>query len=282
MKKLKGIFELLRIELPFAAGICVVMGQLLALGEFASFRMTLTGFLAVFSISASILTANDYFDVETDKVNAPHRPIPSNKITPTEALILSVFLLSLGAILSLSISISVFLMAVILLIIGFLYNRKFKKSGLPGNLMVSFSVGMTFIFGAASVGLPYNNIAFFFAVIVALIDLGEEIAADAMDEKGDRLINSRSLAIRFGRKVALRVSGFIFLAVIILSIVPFVLGWFNLIYLFPILVLDFFIAYSTLKLLKTEDDAGRIHIRRIYLGGTFGLVIFLLMRLAGL
>ena len=31
MEKLKGLFRLMRFELPFAAGVCVVMGQLFAL-----------------------------------------------------------------------------------------------------------------------------------------------------------------------------------------------------------------------------------------------------------
>ena len=104
-----------------------------------------------------------------------------------------------------------------LAVIGFLYNRKFKKHGLAGNLLVSFSVGMTFIFGGLSVGLPFNKMVLFFGVIAALIDLGEEIAADSMDVKGDLLIESNSIAIRFGKEAALKVSVRIFFLVILLN-----------------------------------------------------------------
>ncbi|MGA8263642.1 MAG: hypothetical protein WB779_04290, partial [Ignavibacteriaceae bacterium] len=55
MKKLKGLARLLRFELPFSAGVCVVMGQLFALGKFASVFVTASGFFSVFLISASIL-----------------------------------------------------------------------------------------------------------------------------------------------------------------------------------------------------------------------------------
>jgi len=102
MKKIKGFFQLIRFELPFAAGVCVVMGQLLALGEFAPTYITISGFFSVFAISASILVLNDYFDVETDKINAPHRPIPANLVSPLEALQLSIILLIIGFILSYS------------------------------------------------------------------------------------------------------------------------------------------------------------------------------------
>ncbi|MBU1100228.1 MAG: UbiA family prenyltransferase [Bacteroidetes bacterium] len=281
MKKIKGLFRLIRFELPFSAGVCVVMGQLLALGKFAPVIEIAAGFLSIFSISASILVLNDYFDVETDRINAPHRPIPSNVVTPSEALILSIVLLSAGLILSYLISAIAFISALVLLIIGFLYNRKFKKSGLPGNLMVSFSVGMTFVFGGISVGLPFSKAALFFGVIGALVDLGEEIAADSMDMEGDKLIKSNSLAIKYGKETALKISGYIFSFVILLSLIPFLLGWFSMVYLIPIGIMDFAIGYSALKLVNSKGEEGRKHIRWIYLGATFGLLIFLFMRVLG-
>jgi geranylgeranylglycerol-phosphate geranylgeranyltransferase len=282
MNKIKGLFKLLRFELPFSAGVCVVMGQLLALGEFASITVTIFGFVSVFLISASILVMNDYFDVETDKINAPHRPIPSNLVSPIEALLFSWLLLFIGLLLSYLISITVFLISILLAIIGFLYNRYFKKSGLPGNLIVSFSVGMTFIFGGASVELPFHKMVLFFGLIAALIDLGEEIAADAMDIKGDQLIKSNSLAIKYGRSTALKISGFIFFFVVLLSIVPFIMNWFSIIYLIPIGIMDASITYPALKLLNSKNEEGRKFIRWIYLGAISGIIIFLVMRLVGI
>ena len=257
------------------------MGQILALGDFASVNETVFGFLSVFFISASILVLNDYFDVETDKLNAPHRPIPSNMVTPSEALLLSIALMFFGLILSYLINIIALLISITLFITGFLYNRKFKKSGLPGNLMVSFSVGMTFIYGGVSVGSPFNNIVWLFGIIAALIDLGEEIAADAMDIQGDLLIDSRSLAIKYGKAVALRISSYIFLFVVLLTSVPFILGWLPAIYLVPIAIMDLAITYPSLMLLRSGNDAnaGRKYIRWTYLGATLGLLVFIMIRL---
>ena len=282
MKKLKGLFSLIRFELPLAAGICVVLGQLFALGYFAPVYLILTATLSVFFISASILVSNDYFDIETDKINAPHRPIPSGLVSPEEALAFTVFLLLAGLILSITISITALLFSIGLTIIGLLYNRKFKKHGLIGNIMVSFTVGMTFVFGVLSAGLPFDKVVLFFAVIAALVDLGEEIAADSMDIKGDMLIDSNSIAIKHGKEKALRVSAFIFVFVILLSLVPFLLQWFNVVYLIPIAVMDIFIGYSTFRLIRSKDEEGRKYIRLLYLGATFGLVVFLIMRMMGL
>jgi geranylgeranylglycerol-phosphate geranylgeranyltransferase len=282
MNKINGLLKLLRFELPFAAGVCVVMGQMLALGKFASPFITFLGFISVFLISASILVFNDYIDVETDKINAPHRPIPSGLVSPPEALAFSLVLMFAGLLISYLINIKVFLISILLAIIGFLYNRYFKKSGLPGNLMVSFSVGMTFIYGGAAVGFLFNKAVLFFGLIAALIDLGEEIAADAMDIEGDRLISSKSLAIKYGASRAVKISVSIFLLVVILSFVPFILNWFKLIYILPIGIMDVSIIYPAIKLLNSSNEEGRKFIRWVYLGAITGIIIFIVMRLFGI
>lgn len=282
MNKIKGLFKLIRFELPFSAGVCVVMGQLLALGEFADISLTVFGFMSVFLISASILVMNDYFDVETDRINAPHRPIPSNLVTPNEALYFSLLLFFTGILFSYLISSTVLLISILLIVIGFLYNGYFKKSGLVGNIMVSFSVGMTFIYGGASVGLPFHKTVLFFGLIAALIDLGEEIAADAMDINGDKLISSKSVAIKYGGQTALKVSGFIFFFVVVLSLIPFILNWFPVIYLIPISIMNVSIAYPALKLLNSQNEEGRKYIRWIYLGAISGIIVFIIMRLVGI
>lgn len=280
MKKIFGLCKLLRFELPLAAGICVLLGQMFALSGIASLSRTVAGFLSVFLISASILVMNDYFDVESDRINAPERPIPSGLVSPGEALFFSLFLLLGGLVISGLLGTIAFLISLGLAVIGFLYNRYFKRTGLPGNMMVSLSVGTTFVYGGASVGYPFHKTVVLFGLIAALIDLGEEIAADAMDMEGDKLISSNSLAIKWGRGVALKVSAVVFSIVVLLTLVPFILKWFTVIYLIPILVMDAAIVVSTLKLLLSPQD-GRKYIRVLYLGATLGLVLFLLMRLAG-
>ncbi len=282
MNKVKGLLKLIRFELPLAAGICVIMGQIFAKGRFAPPYLIITGFLSVFLISACILVLNDYYDVETDRINAPERPIPSNLVSPAEALVFSILLMIAGLILSILISTELFIISLILAVTGFLYNKYFKKTGLPGNLMVSISVGMTFIFGGASVGFPFHRLVILFAFIAALVDLGEEIAADSTDVKGDMVIESSSLAISLGDKTAVRISGSLFLIVILLTFVPFITQWLSPVYLFSIGVMDSAIAYGSIMILRTRARKRKKYIRIIYLGATLGLVLFLVMRLAGI
>ena len=278
--RLLGIFRLFRFELPFTAGICVILGQLLAIDQFPPISIMALGFLSIFCISATALILNDYFDLETDRVNSPERPLPSGIVTKQDVVLLSIGVAMLGLIASYLISFAALLISLFVWMIGFLYNWRFKRSGLWGNLMVSFSVGMTFIFGGISVSVQFAKMVWFFAVIVALINLGEEIAADAMDVQGDRQAGSQSLAVVLGPERALRISAAIFMAVVGISSLPFWRGWLEWIYLFPIAIMDGVILYSTAQLLNPQTADRRRYVRWIYLGGLAAILIFILIRFA--
>lgn len=276
IKQIKAIIQLFRPDLSIAAGICVIVGEILALGHIPQLYQVLTGFGVGFFISGSVLCLNDYFDLEIDKINAPSRPLPSGLVKPFLVIILSAITAVIGLILALSISLAALALATAMWIIGFLYNWKLKRTGLLGNLMVSSSVALTFVFGSLVVGNPWNAAVWVFSAIAFFIDLGEEIAVDAMDMEGDKTINSQSLAIKYGQSIALKISSVLFAIVVLISLIPLIMGWLGLNYLLMILFMDSIIIFSTFKLIKSPVmDEKRKYARFIYLGATLGLLAFI-------
>ena len=140
MRRLQGLFRLFRFELPFAAGVSVLMGELLALGRFPAVGDMAAGFLSVFFISASALILNDYFDIESDRINAPERPLPSGQVSPQDVIILSIVVTILGLAISYWSGLAALLVAGLVWLVGFLYNWRFKQTGLPGNLKKTFFI----------------------------------------------------------------------------------------------------------------------------------------------
>lgn len=278
-QKIRSLFKLIRFELPFSAGICVFLGQLLAAEQVPTVLPIFSGILSVFCISAGILVLNDIIDIETDKINAPHRPLPSGLVSPYEAFLLTASLFVSGLILSAITGIGTEFCAVILIIMGVAYNMKFKKAGIWGNLLVSLSVAMTFIYGGISIGQPLNKIVLLFAAISGLIDLGEEIAADANDAEGDKLIASQSIALRFGEKAALRVSGIIFLAVILLTLLPVLSSWFPLPYSIILMLMDCSILFCAIKIQMSSQQKRRAYLRLLYLSGTTAVILIVVLKL---
>ena len=276
-RKLRGIIRLFRPELPFAAGVCVVLGEIIALGNFPPLRELLLGFVSGFFLSSTALILNDYFDLEVDKINAPERSLPAGLVSSSEAIVLSMITTILGLAASYSIGLSAFILSVTFWFVGFLYNWKLKETGLFGNLMVSASVAITFVLGGIAVGEPWNKIVWTFSLMAFFIDLGEEIAGDAMDLEGDKKRRSSSIALNNGRNVAVRISGFLFMLVVLISYIPAFLGWLGTSYLIIISITNVITLHFTVSLLKSRTpDQGRGSMRGIYLGALFGMLAFIL------
>jgi geranylgeranylglycerol-phosphate geranylgeranyltransferase len=278
--KLAGLFRLFRFELPAAAGACVVLGELLALGGLPSFHRAASGFLCFFCISASLLILNDFFDIETDRINAPERPLPSGVVSKGEALFLSVTVALAGFLSGFTLGADAFVVVLVVWVAGFLYNWRLKKSGLIGNLLVGFSVGMTFVFGGIAVGNPFEEVVWFLALMTMGVDLGEEIAADALDVEGDRRTGSRSLAVLLGPGRSMGIAATVFGAVVASSAVPFLAGWLEWPYLPPVVFFDAIVILSARRLLDQRIPDRLNDIRRIYLCGSVMVLVFILIRLA--
>jgi geranylgeranylglycerol-phosphate geranylgeranyltransferase len=279
-KKVRGLFELIRPELPFAAGVCVIIGEIIAFGSFPSFQKLFLGFVWGFFISSPAMIINDYFDIEVDRVNSPHRPLPSGLILTATAISLAIITTLIGLAASIFINKTAVLLYIIFWLIGFLYNWKLKEMGLLGNLLVASSVAITFILGGIAVGEPWNKAVWILSLIVFLFDLGEEIAADAMDIEGDRKRNVKSIAILIGKKNALRISVSLFLLVIIFSFLPVFWDLLGTSYLVIISITDMLIFFFGMKLLKSRTiKAGRFSIRAIYLSALFGMLAIIISKI---
>jgi geranylgeranylglycerol-phosphate geranylgeranyltransferase len=279
-RKTRGIIQVFRPELPFAAGICVFLGEIVALGGFPSFREAMLGFVCGFFISGSALVSNDYFDLEVDRINAPGRPLPSGAVTPSETIFIAAIAMLVGLAASLAISVDALILSLVFGAVGVLYNWRFKQEGLWGNLMVASSVAITFILGGLVVGQPFKAIVWFFSLTAFLIDLGEEIAGDAMDMEGDKQRASKSIAIRLGKNTALRISVAVFLFMVLISFIPYVFGWLGKPYLVLISIADVITIYSTVKLLKSQTpEEGRKYMRWIYIGALFGMLAYIVAQI---
>ncbi len=276
-QKVKGLVKLLRPELPFAAGICVIIGSVITLGHFPSLSELFLGFMWGFFLSGSAMILNDYFDIEVDKVNAPNRPLPSGLISSRTAIVFTAIITLLGLITSFFINSLAVLLYIIFWVIGFLYNWKMKEKGLLGNLFVSSSVAITIILGGVVVGNAWNKSVVIFSIMIFLFNLGEEIAADAMDMEGDKKRSIQSIAIQIGRKNALYISFSLFVAFIVVSFLPVVFDLFGIPYLVIISLTDSIILLWAIKLIKSRTiKEGRIYIRRLYLSALVGMILIIL------
>jgi geranylgeranylglycerol-phosphate geranylgeranyltransferase len=206
----------------------VVGAALVSLYSLASLWQNLVyGFITGFALTAASMTINDYFDREIDAVNEPARPIPSGLIRPKEALIFAFFLTAVGFasafgnsyLTNLSNGFSL-LIAIIAWLIFVTYTTVGKRSGFPGNLLVSACVAIPFIYGSVAVINEVGLNVVIFAFMAFLSNTGREITKGVVDVQGDKTQNVRTVAVHFGEKTAAISAVIFYLSAVLLSPTP--------------------------------------------------------------
>lgn len=274
---LRAVSDLVKPELPLAAGLCVFAGEVLALGRLPNPAVGSLGVVVGFLLSGSAMMSNDYFDIGVDLINHPERPLPSGRISVRAVALLTTIFTVGGLLAAAFLGLPAVLFATVVWVVGFAYNAKLKETGLPGNVCVAFSVASTFVLGGLAVGQTTNDLVWTFGGLAFLFDLGEEVASGAMDVAGDAVRKTRSLARLRGKAFALAFAGGSFFGFIGRSLVPFLQGWMGTVPFFLLLGADVVIAIWYVLLIRTRTpEEGRRRLRELYLAMVVVIAGFIL------
>jgi geranylgeranylglycerol-phosphate geranylgeranyltransferase len=171
------------------------------------------------------------------------------------------------------------IVAVAAWIISITYITEGKGTGLPGNLMVSATVVIPFIYGGLAVG-QLETSTLLFVLIVFLSNTGREVTKGIVDVEGDRSHNIKTIAVRFGERTAAFVAAAFSISAVCLSPLPWmwklVSDWF----LPPVILTDVGLIVSSVLLLRDYSRKNAKRTKRLSLiWFTTGLLAFILGRL---
>ena len=219
----------------------VFLGSILALGKIPEEEYAIITFfqaISVWSFMCSWNALNDYLDLEIDRLNKPDRPIPSGIISKDSAK-KGIFLMMLISVLSISMagiiasqselgltewfpSLIIWILALLLLVnyeSGLSFSMNLKDKGLPGNIVISLSIGIVFPFGAAGVFRPLSEAAWSAFFIGFFYNLSREIIKDIEDMEGDK--GRKTYAMKVGPERARILAWILSLLTIISILIPF-------------------------------------------------------------
>jgi len=262
MRKISGLLRLMRPINCAMMGFAVMVGAVLADPQFSSVNWlnVLYGFLTGFMLTAASMTINDYYDRAIDAINEPSRPIPSGAVSVKAALAFVVFLSAVGFAFAFLISRPCLLVAVISWVIVTTYVTVGKRSGLPGNFLVSACVATPVIYASiAMTGQVQLNIVLF-ASMAFLSNTGREITKGIVDVKGDSAEGVKTLAVRYGERAAAVAAAVFYLSAVALTPLPWYLGIVSFWFIPLVVVTDVGFAVSSFLLVK---DYSRKNARRI-------------------
>jgi len=262
MGKVSGFVRLMRPINCAMMGFAVFVGAVLAHPQFSNFDWlgVLYGFATGFMLTAASMTINDYYDRAIDAINEPSRPIPSGLVSARQALVFVFVLSVVGFVFAYLTSIPCLIVAMISWVVMVTYVTVGKRSGLPGNFLVSTCVAIPFIYGSIIVLSDVPLSVLLFTLMAFLSNTGREITKGIVDVKGDKAEGIKTLAVRYGERTAAVAAAVFYLLAVSLTPLPLYLGIVSFWFIPFVLVTDIGFAVSSFLLLK---DYSRENARKI-------------------
>jgi len=264
--------------------------------------------LFVILVTASILIAaagyiiNDYFDLNIDQVNKPHKLVVEKIIKRRWAIVWHLSLSATGVILSFYVG-----WKVNNILIGFanllcaallwFYSTTFKRRLIIGNVIISvLSAWVVLVlyfsewYRYFDSGIPHNELyaltrvfrfAFLYAGFAFIISLIREVVKDIEDMPGDAKYGCRTMPIVWGVHVAkVFVSTWLIVLIAALGIVQFYIlqfrWWWSALYCFVLIILPLLIVFRKLFDAKKGEDFHRLSnlIKLVMLTGILSILFF--------
>jgi geranylgeranylglycerol-phosphate geranylgeranyltransferase len=274
-----GLFRIVRPVNSAMMGFAVLVGAAIGRGSLlpSSAQELALAFLAGFFLSGSAMAVNDYYDREIDAINEPGRPIPSGAVSPGEALAISVVFSVLGLGSAWLTSPGNLAIAVLAWVGMMVYSTVGKRTGLPGNLIVSGCIALPFVYGGFIGGETDLSHSLLFALVAFLANTGREVTKGIVDIDGDKASGIRTVAVSAGPAVAAWVSVACYLSAVLVSVAPVYLGLVSVWYVPFVAVTDLGLIYLSVSLLREPSRENSRTVKNrvlpLMLSGLFGFLL---------
>lgn len=197
---------------------------------------------------------NDYIDRNSDKINAPHRPIPSGRITPKEALNVTALIYVIFILASFHINFYAGIITIIQVTLAASYSL-LKKYGVIANLI--FPVIMSLIAPYAAL-ITTNTIppaVVLISITMFFYDIGMNIIGTFKDMDGDKATGVLTLPVRIGPFRAAVVVAVVSTISMIIAFLPYYMGYIRVDYLLLLGIAFIFTLKSRISLLKDPTQS---------------------------
>lgn len=234
MKKALSYVALVRAHNCLMAAVSVWVGQYLTPAA-AARPPDSAAMLTAFFICGFGNILNDILDIDTDRINHPHRPLPSGQIGLRAARLSAAVFLFLAGCAMIGLNNAGRIIGVVAVILLILYDFHLKHIAYLGNLTIAVLAGLTFILGGVRDGfgtataLPGPLIP---AVFAFLMHFGREIIKDIQDVSGDRASGSHTAPVQYGPLIPLISVYAIYLLLTAATIAVYATGWFTALFFY--------------------------------------------------
>ncbi|ODS42093.1 MAG: hypothetical protein MSIBF_01760 [Candidatus Altiarchaeales archaeon IMC4] len=220
--------ELVRVKHCLFAFLGVFIGASVHSGGLVVGLVVLKTAVGVLMLVAAGNIFNDYIDCLQDKLYNPKRPLPSGRVSKSDAA-MAALLLFLGSIgLAKNTSDEMFYAIIFSAAVILVYAKYSKSTVLISNLAMSYFSAAVFLIGVVAVepdALFRFSFVWIFAACMGMLTFARELVEDMHSMEADALEYTNTLPMKIG-SIGVKGLAFVFAGVsVLITTIPFTTDW---------------------------------------------------------
>ena len=204
--KLFAHLETMRPYTVLWCGLVSLIGACVAVGKFPSIPDTLlVSFIPMMGWIAG-LYLSDYLDRDLDLIQKPHRPIPSGRVRPKEAIVVGAIFALTGFLLTFFLPLHNIILVFIVALLVFLYTYISKSRGFSGNINRGLVTVAAYFFGVFAVDSSLSTLppyVWLLSIVFLVHDTNSNLVGAIRDIEGDKKGGYRTIPVKYGVKISI-------------------------------------------------------------------------------
>ena len=259
--KIFAHIETWRLYTVIWCGLVSLTGSCITYGSLPPLRITLLSLFIPMMGWIAGLYLSDFLDRKLDAIQKPHRPIPSGRIKPKEALFFGAIFAVTGFILSFFLNINNIILVFVVAALVFAYAKLSKSRGITGNLNRGIVTVVAYFFGVFSVNQPLQSIPTYIwlmSFVFLFHDTNSNLVGAIRDIEGDKKGGYETIPVKYGVKNSIIISLILtFIWFTLALFLPYHYGFLKIEFYYMMIVDLLILITLYFYLLKTMDKYSR-------------------------
>jgi geranylgeranylglycerol-phosphate geranylgeranyltransferase len=207
--KLFAHLETMRPYTVTWCGLVSLVGTCVTLGYFPSISIALLVLFIPMMGWIAGLYLSDYLDRNLDSIQKPHRPIPSGRIKPKEAIIVGALFALTGFFLTFFLTLYNVILVFVVAVLVFFYTNVSKSHGFSGNVNRGLVTMAAYFFGIFATGVSLSSLppyVWLLSIVFLVHDTNSNLVGAIRDIEGDKEGGYRTIPVKYGVKISIYIS----------------------------------------------------------------------------
>lgn len=207
--KLFAHLETWRLYTVVWCGLVSLAGSCITYGSFPPLKIAILALFIPMMGWTAALYLSDFLDKELDSIQKPHRPIPSGRIKPYEALAIGAVFAIIGFFLSFLLTYKNIILVFVVAALVFTYTKISKSRGLMGNINRGIVTVAAYLFGVFSIDITIQSIPVYIwilALVFLFHDTNSNLVGAIRDMEGDKKGGYITIPVKYGIKISVIIS----------------------------------------------------------------------------